>query len=232
MKSYTLEKFFKAFAKRKWEYPSRPVLKGSKQYAFKWSEIFRKLAKLQLRTLTLRSFIDREIDIMKPNKKFKKHNFRFWLNSLFILLLVILLYSCSSDNVTGPVTPPVNGDTILYQADSMRCDFHDSIPATFWPKIFGKYVTDTTIKKIRFTASGQTNNNGSYIIFGFMLDTGNTGWGTNSIVYTSVNGNFDVTFYNTYTPRTNFYAAMGEYINNPLHDSYIKLSNIKIYQYH
>jgi hypothetical protein len=156
---------------------------------------------------------------------------------LLALLLAAILYSCGSDTVTNNITnPPTPTDTtLLFSKDTLICDFHDSVFAG-GEYLFNDHViiiVPIAVKRVKITCNGFINNSNSLytLTLGNAHDTNMISQNDTSISYSgsSINGSFNAILENAFTFGSVYYVYLsGNLPNNPMHDSRIVISQIKI----
>ena len=159
------------------------------------------------------------------------------LNTIFAIIFLLLLYSCSDNN---PVTTNNTDPNLLFSANELMCDYHDSVNNSnnyYWIDSL-KYIVapNRSFTKVKVTCDLEISSKDS-IYKEFVIETKqNDSLLQNPLdsIYDNlhaVNNSYSFIFDLKYPITSEFKVEL--YLSlfiNPNHSDYMKLKNIKIYK--
>jgi len=148
--------------------------------------------------------------------------------------ITFILISCKDNS--NPITPDPN---LLYSADELTCDYHDSIPdPPIWIPLYSKKIelqyNQKTFSKVKFVGnvenfSSKDTNTNPYLYIGLVKDT-NYNPNDTLIRLNRYLGNFTIIDTIKYNSNESFNILFEMNIFPAYRGDYIKVTNIKIYK--
>lgn len=165
-------------------------------------------------------------------KKFTAYLSIFFLFSLFLV-------GCGDNSVNNGSSDP----NLLYFADEIVCDYHDSttIQDTIIYPVYMKtlfiHVSDRSFSKVKISGTvdtyyvhNQMGGQNPILIMGVIYDTINQYVGDSLTYYHGLSGNFFNITPVTYPENTPYYIIFSIEVFDPARGDFISVRNLKIYK--